>query len=247
MDEPSKHAFVAVEAAKSAWDSTGLTNLMRDLVCEVWRTNLARYEPDELGDSARTLGFQCFENLSTRVERRIRGHELERTRWEVDGLRVSKPNGAIRMTVGGFDAYVMKAPMDAGRRPDWDGLVTWEDETNTRHAIATRNSMSLGGYLSPPRSQDALVPHVAPDRPVDSFLFVWTGEITTGLTAGWLTVPVLGEVPFAALAPLWWDQDGEAPRGIRPGTPRGPSFDEMPSAKPTLRLKPQAPPARGGA
>lgn len=51
----------------------------------------SEHEPEELGDSARTLGFLCYENLSARIERRIVGHPLEATRWGIDGLQLRGP------------------------------------------------------------------------------------------------------------------------------------------------------------
>ena len=122
VTEPRERAAAALDTAELMWSSSGLTVLMRDLVREVWRTNVDRYEPDELGDNARTLGFQCSENLSTRIERRTHGHDLETIRWDIPGLTVSKPNGALRMRVRPHPFYVMKAPMVAVRQPGWDDL-----------------------------------------------------------------------------------------------------------------------------
>ena len=67
MMEAKARAADGLDAARALWDDTGLTEGMRDLVREVWTTNLERHEPEELGDSARTLGFLCYENLSART------------------------------------------------------------------------------------------------------------------------------------------------------------------------------------
>lgn len=212
---------------------------MSALVQNVWATNLERFEPDELGDNARTLGFLCSENLCTRTERMIRGAEHERMRWAVPDLTVSKPNGSIRVCLGGDRVYLMKAPMEASRQPRWDS-ISWDGDSATRQAIAERNSRALGGFSMPPEGQSELFDLDVTSSSIDSFLMVWAGEITSGLTAGWLTVPILGESPFAAVAPLWWDEAGDTASGTRPRRPDGPSYDQVPSARPELRLrKPQ--------
>lgn len=210
---------------------------MRDLVRDVWAVNRDRHEPDELGDSARTLGFLCYENLSTRLERRIVGSALETVRWNVPGLSVSRPRGSVQVQLGPHRFFVMKAPMDAAIHPDWDSLVSWDDETQTRAAIAQRNSISLGGFLSAAHGQSELFDYSLRHSPVDSFLFVWGAEILSGLTAGWLTVPVLGELPFAAVTQLWLDDNPGAPRGSKPHAPTGPSYDQRASAKPALQMR----------
>ena len=230
-------AAAALREADELWATTGLTSLMRDLVHEVWTTNRDRHEPDELGDSARTLGFLCYENLSTRLERRIVGSPLESVRWNINGLQVARPRGSLQVQLGRHQFYVMKAPMNAAVHPDWDSLVSWEDETLTRTAIAKRNSVALGGFVSPADGQPELFSYRLPWHSVDSFLFVWGGEILSGLTAGWLTVPVLGASPFAAVTRLWLDENPHSPKGAKPHVPSGPSFDQRTSAEPALRLK----------
>ncbi len=239
MMEAKARAADGLDAARALWDDTGLTEGMRDLVREVWTTNLERHEPEELGDSARTLGFLCYENLSARIERRIVGHPLEATRWGIDGLRVARPQGSLRVELASHNYYVMKAPMGAGLQPDWGSLVSWDVETQTRADIAVRNSRSLGGFIASAWGQDELFDHSLPQGAVDSFLFVWAGEIVSGLTAGWLTVPVLGDTPFAAVESLWRDDEGDVYKGARRPSPAGPNFDERESPTPALRLKPR--------
>ncbi|MCC6498536.1 MAG: hypothetical protein IT193_20010 [Propionibacteriaceae bacterium] len=141
--------------------------------------------------------------------------------------------------------WVMKAPMDAALQPDWEQFASWETETQTRSSIARRNSKSLGGLISSAEDQDELFRYRLDEHPVDSFLFVWGGEITSGLTAGWLTVPVLGASPFAATTRLWRDETGEYVVGSQPLVPAGPSYDEREPVTPSLRLKPRGVGAMG--
>lgn len=238
MLEAITHAASAAQAAADRWNSTGLTRHMASLVREVWTTNLERFEPDELGDNARTLGFQCSENLCARTERRIRGDEHEAVHWNLPGLTVSRPNGAMRICVGGDRVFLMKAPMEVSRQPRWDAM-SWDGESATRQALAERNSRALGGFSTPAEGQGELFGLGAEDAYVDSYLMVWAGEISSGLTAGWLTIPILGELPFAAVTPLWWDEIEGTPAGIRPRRPDGPSFEQVASTTPKLRLKPR--------
>lgn len=241
--EAITHAAKALQAAADRWNSTGFTHHMASLVREVWTTNLERFEPDELGDNARTLGFQCSENLCARTERRIRGDEHEAVHWNVPGLTVSRPNGSMRICIGGDRVFLMKAPMEASRQPRWDAM-SWDGESATRQALAERNSRALGGLSMPAAGQGELFDLGIEGGYVDSYLMVWAGEISSGLTAGWLTIPILGELPFAAVTPLWWDEIVDAPAGSRRTRPDGPSFDQMASTGPKLRLKPR-PAARG--
>jgi hypothetical protein len=181
----------------------------------------------------------CSENLAERVERRVRGHELETERWDIDGLGVGKPNGALRLELKNQRFYVMKAPMACGRLPQWDSLVSWDAESRTRQSIAELNTRALGGWCVPATGQGALWPILIDGNAsgVRDFMIVWAGDAAAPLTAGWLAVPVLGDTPFAAVHPLWWDEDSGMPLGTRRHEPDGPSFDEKPTIVPAVALK----------
>ena len=246
MNEAHELAEKALSAAAEMWSQTGLTENLGALVSEVWRGNLARYEPDEMADNARTLGFVCSENLSGRVERKVRGHQYETERWSVAGLEVARPQGALRMDLADRHHYLMKAPMACGRRPQWDSLVSWDAESNTRQTIAQVNTRALAGYRTPAHGQEGLFPILVDGElgAVSNFMLVWAGDPSLPVTAGWLTVPIMGEVPFAAVRQLWWDDEVDNPVGVRRRGPEGPSFDEKSAVSPAVTLKPR--PGRTG-
>lgn len=241
MRRATEVAEEALEATVEMWVETGLARQFGSLVQDVWATNLARHEPDELGDNAKTLGYVCAVNLAERIERRIRGHEFESKLWDISGLGVSKPNGALCLTLESRRFYVKKAPMVCGRSAQWESLVSWEGESHTRQSIAELNSRALGGYQAPADGQQEFWPFLTADEPgvIRDYMVVWAGDSSAPLTAGWLTIPALGAVPFAAVLPLWWDEAPDAPLSTRRLDPKGPSFDERPSITPSVTLRPR--------
>ncbi len=239
-------AETALDAAVHKWTQVGLTEKLGVLVREVWGVNLARYEPEELADNAKTLAITCSENLAGRIERRIRGHEFEPELWEVDGLRVAKPNGSLRLDHSGRHVYVMKAPMVYGRRPQWDSMAPWAALSDVRETAARGNTFALAGYRTPALGQDELFPFLIDGTPesLANFMLVWAGDMAAPVTAGWLTVPVLGERPFVAVRRLWFDAEEDVSHNIEGRGPAGPSYDKKPAVTPALSLKPR--PGRTG-
>ncbi|HEX2895994.1 MAG TPA: hypothetical protein VHO29_18460 [Marmoricola sp.] len=226
---------------------TGLLSAVRELHREVWATNLDRYEPDELGDTPRSLGLLCHENFTARAVRRHQCSELEPKahHWNIAGLDVSTPSGVLTFQIGNRRIVGMKVPPSERRTPCWDRFAVWDNESNTRLQIAKENSKTLGDYRTPSPGQGELADfHRELGRTpgqVRDFLYVWAGELASPLTAGWLTVPVLGEQPFVAVAPLWHDRDDDRNRTIhtRRRGPEGPNFDQKPATQPSVTLKPK--------
>lgn len=237
----------ALEATVERLDDSGLLTAIRDLQRTVWTVNLDRYEPDELGDTPRSLGLLTFENFTQRALRRYNHDELEpiEKHWNISGLKVGTPSGVLTFELDGARIVGMKVPPSQRRSPQWDRFADWDNESDTRLEIARENSRVLGGFTTPGRDQDALADfHAELGRipgVVSKFLYVWAGEFRSPLTSGWLTVPALGGHPFAAVAPLWHDTeddlligDGTSTRG-----PDGPSFEEKATARPSIALKPR--------
>ncbi|HEY3514605.1 MAG TPA: hypothetical protein VGL36_35825 [Kribbella sp.] len=214
----------------------GVVDLLQALHRDVWTQDLDRYEPGELGDTRRSLGFQASENLRELAVQRFR----EDRAWAIPGLEVKTPQGALELMFRGARVRVMKAGPEHGRSPDWDRL-DWGDGS-ARRLMAQRNSEELGGYWTHRVVGlfDDEVDDAAGVQRVSDFILVWTGDMQEALTAGWLTVPVLGERPFMAQQLLWWDET-PSPRGrglSRPIAPDGDSFEDKPSAEATLKLRP---------
>jgi hypothetical protein len=267
MREASDVAAEALRDAIQTWADAGLTGAFNELTTSVWTTNLARHRV-ELGDDATTLGTLCARNLANRVQVRVAnvrgksGHlrgvpgeataevtitdaekdidRAHRDPWAIDGLRVDRPRGSLRLSLGGRHFHVMKAPMSGGRRPDWDSMVKWDGESDTRREIAETNFRVLGDFYNPGPGQGELWEHTT-DHPASSireFLLVWAGEPNRPQTSGWLTVPGIGEAPFIARGRLWSDpnDDENDPTGGR-AAPTGSGFDGGLPGVPDLTLE----------
>lgn len=247
MSNAEDAAREALDAAVNLVHESGLLDAVRDLQREVWTVNVDRYEPDELGDTARSLGLLTFENFTTRAVRREAHDDLEpkERHWNIEDLRVTTPNGVLTFEIGGIRIVGMKVPPPEHRAPLWDRFVDWDNESNTRLEIAQENSKVLGGYTTPDPEQGVLADfhHELGRKPgvVRKFLYVWAGEFSSPLTSAWLTVPALGGRPFAAIAPLWHDSDDDLPSDVRRSKrgPDGPSFDQKPAPSPSISLKPR--------
>ncbi len=247
MFDTNAVAEAALVEAVDAVSVAGVVTRLSALVAEVWQANVGRYEPDELGDDPQTLGWTCAKNIANRVERLVRGSsEYEAEPWDVPGLTVARPHGALRLDYTGRHFHIMKSPMVHGRRPKWGALPQWSTSSEVREDAARANTMAMSGCRTAAPGQDPLLLLPLADEPlhVPHFVFVWAAEIDSSATSGWLGVPALGEQPFAAVHPLWADPEQGAPAGTRRSSPTGPSFDERASEVPALTLKPR--PGREG-
>ena len=238
VDRAEEAAQGALHAITIACTESGLTDALRGLVQEVYSINLARYEPDELGDTARSLGFQGHENMTERALRRFRHDDRERadTHWSIDGLHVATPRNVLTFELAGASFLTMKVPPAQRRTPDWEGGIDWRQKSNARLAFATENSEVLN-HRTPATGMVPLFSFSGAPGIVRKFMFLWAGEASTGLTAGWLAVPVLGERPFLAHQRLWWDTDLDTQATPTPMADRGPNFDERPAAALSMALK----------
>ena len=242
MFDAEAAAEAALAEAVDAVTVAGVVTRLNALVAEVWQVNLGRYEPDELGDDPQTLGATCAKNIANRVERLVRANsEYEVEPWDVPGLTVARPHGALRLDYAGRHFHIMKSPMVQGRRPKWDTLPQWGTASEVREDAARANTMALSGCRTAAPGQDPLLLLPLANEPLHlpHYVFVWAAEIDSSATSGWLGVPALGEQPFAAVHPLWADPEGGAPTGARRSSPTGPSFDERAGELPDLTLKPR--------
>jgi hypothetical protein len=247
MFDPNAAAEAALVEAVDAVSVAGLVTQLNTLVAEVWKANRGRYEPDELGDDPQTLGGTCAKNIANRVERLVRANsEFEVEPWDIPGLTVARPNGALRLDYSGRHFHIMKSPMAHGRRPRWDAFPQWSTSSEVREEAARANTMALSGCRTAATGQDPLLflPFANEPLHVSHYVFVWAAEIDSSATSAWLGIPALGEQPFAAVHPIWADPEGGAPTGTRRSSPTGPSFDERAGKLPALTLKPR--PGREG-
>lgn len=237
MDQAQVAAEEALEATVDACSDSGLVTAWRGLVQDVYSANLARYEPDELGDTAMALGIQCSENFKTRAVRRFRRDDLEpdEVHWNVDGLRVRTPRNVLTFDFGKVRVVTMKVPFAVGRSPRWDRIRDWEQDSQIRLSIAAENSRVLR-YRTHAES-GGLFPHTGDPGVVRNYMLLWAGEAEAALTAGWLGVPALGDMPFITRKLLWWDDEPHARITAKATPDRGPNFDQRPAVTPEVTLK----------
>lgn len=240
VDDAEKAAQTALSAAVEMCTTGGLTRYWRELIQDVYATNLSRHEPDELGDTPMTLGTNCVENIKSRALRRSSHDDLElpEDHWHVDGLEVCTPRNVLTFVLPRTRIIVMKVPYGEGRTPQWDRLGDWEHDSHVRQALAEANSQTLR-YRTHLPADVPLFPHGATPGVVRDFMFVWAGEPLDPRTAGWLTVPAEGQNPFIAREQLWWDDEPPARLSAPTKPTRGPSFDERQGAVPQLTIRPR--------
>lgn len=224
-------------------EETGFARWLEGTIADVWRTNMDRYEPAVLGDTPRSFGILSSDNIQQRTLRAARAGEGP---WKDGQWAARHPGGALLIKAGGMQIHIVKAPRSGSRTPVWQEDFTWTAKSNARLNAAWRNSAQSRDPQAPMVGQHVLfefdhfdsVPE--PSTFTDIFV-VWNGEENTGLTAGWVGIPVLGPNPWLAVRPVWRDETNSVMNDIpqSAGDPSGASnFDALQEPKPVLRLKP---------
>jgi hypothetical protein len=215
--------------------AAGLDICVSELVRRVWRNDIDRHEPDELGDTAMSLGVQASVNLRILAERSFK----EDPAWAIDGLTVASPQLSLQLGFRGSRIRFMKTPPGHGRIPQWSTFEWSEHSGRGRLDMAEANSLAVGGYTPAPGQLHFHLSDSAPrpSGPKD-FLLVWSGDPENALTAGWLTVPSRGALPFLATTALWWDdQPDHGLEDASQNAPGGDSFDARPVPNTGVKLK----------
>lgn len=167
------------------WRQAGVLDVLCELVREVWRTDLDRYEPD-LGDDATSLGVQASRNLCNLAVARLRG---------VPGVNAQNKK-TLEIAFGGRVLHAGKAPSDAA---DWSvDHLDWA-ESDVRESAAAANSAAyqptegtLFEDLEPIAGQ-----RINPDG-LRHLHLTWQG-FPDGGTRTWLGFPQLGLRPWYAV------------------------------------------------
>lgn len=192
-------------------EAADVVGVLRDQITRVWRANLTRYEPTELGDTPRALGLLSWSDVAQLVFRHYAGTAGGR---EIE-VRASLPNSSLLIETCGVRLQVMKAPGPL-RTPDWDGFSWHESDSKTRHRAAVANSMAYAPVRSDQNTRELLL--VDLDTPASfwgdaddpaalrDFMVVWSGDQDSGATAGWIGVPSIGPPSWFAIESLWWDE-----------------------------------------
>jgi hypothetical protein len=197
-----------LEDAAGRLRDVGVVEWFQRTITDVWRINTARFEPDALGDTARAFGILSSDNIQQRT---LVAARSECPPWQRDEVQVRNPEGSLLVSTYSFDLHVVKAPSTLSRVPAWEQDFNWTSKSQTRLKAAIRNAARLAPVLGS-ENQFALFDqypqanaHLAVEACRDLFV-VWSGELETGLTAGWLGMPRLGASSWLAVQPLWWDE-----------------------------------------
>ena len=162
----------------------GLIDLLQEIVRDVWRYNVDRYDPDEIGDTNRSLGVTATENVRSLILRHMSTDRDER----IDGrLRVSGADNSLLIHVpDGTHLRLMKAPASEElTEPAWLQM-DWRSEVRLDAARANHESYIPCGVND--LFDGALAPYGNASRLQEVFL-VWAGGVQSPLTAGWLGFP----------------------------------------------------------
>jgi hypothetical protein len=206
------------------WWSRGPLAVIHELVGEVWRANVDRYQPEERGDDALSLGIQSARNICNLAVRRCQGMPRVRA------------FGGPTLTVH-FDGRVLhlgKATPEQSR--DWNvQSVDWS-RSDVRNLAAELNSQAyqpLGDTLF-----DGLLPEVGAASALRHLHLAWQGFVDDATSRVWVGFPQAGPRPWFAVLSL-----GEAGRVGLPGllpasvpvAGRAPAFDELAVPQPSVR------------
>lgn len=229
-----------LEHAIKRLGDVGLARLLEEHVAAVWRRNLDEHDPLH-GDNAKSLGIRCHENLRELLSRECNDAT---TAWASRGVSASTSDGSLAIRLDTLRVSLMKAPPSSDRTPAWESAkFNWLGGSDVRHDAAMRNSRAYdppdsdqpGSQLAfavPPGQRDA------PSAMLDCLL-VWSGDLRTGQTAGWVGLPKLAHPYWYAVEPLWWHDDRPRVQSVGPtdGPSSGPRFDEQPIPLPAIRLR----------
>ena len=219
-----------------------LVGELKEIVQDVWATNLQRYEPEALGDTPRALGHLSAENITQRVLRSLgRGSDLYEK-----GVRVSTPETSLLIEYRGYRIRVVKAPSASRRNPDWFRDFSWSSGSAVRHDAAWRNSRSvdivLGNFRQPALFELEVEEHLGDAYDCRDIFLVWAGELgPEARTSGWLGLPSLGPSPWLSVVDAW--QDGREAADEKPTDetsttgPAAPSYESAATPAPRVTLK----------
>jgi hypothetical protein len=177
-----------LEQVTDEWAATGVLRVLCELVDQVWRTDLARHDPD-LGDDAMSLGMQASRNLCNLTVRRLHG---------MRGVQ-ARDRRTLEVTYAGRVLHVGKAPSDS---PSWEiSQIDWADSDLREHAAAANTaayrstSGTLFEYWDAGPGQ-----HLDPSA-LHHLHLTWQG-LADGSTRAWLGFPQLGDRPWFAVLQL---------------------------------------------
>ena len=202
-----------LEQVTDEWAATGVLRVLRELVDQVWRTDLERYD-HELGDDAMSLGMQASRNLCNLTVRRLQGRP---------GV-LARDRRTLEIGYAGRVLHVGKAPSDS---PTWDvDQVDWADSEVREHAAAANTAayQSSSGTLF--ENWDALPGQNLDPSALLHLHLTWQG-LADGSTRSWLGFPQLGLRPWFAVLLLDDARVGDVTIDLTAVEPRPPAVIDL--------------------
>jgi hypothetical protein len=169
------------------WWHRGPLEVIHALVGEVWRANVARYEPEARGDDAQSLGVQSARNIFNLAARRCTG---------LPGVAV-RGGATLEVAFAGRVLHVGKATAEQSR--SWDvWSIDWlGSEVRDRAAeLNTEAYLPFGGTLL-----DGLLPDVGSPAALSHLHLAWQGFVGDASTRSWVGFPRAGSRPWFAVLP----------------------------------------------
>ena len=173
------------------WWNHGPLATIHDLVGDVWRSNVARYQPEERGDDALSLGIQSARNICNLAVRRCH---------DIPGVRVY---GGPTLTVhfAGRVLHLGKATPEQSR--DWNiWSIDWS-HSDVRDRAADLNSEAYHPYGDTLFA--GLEPEVGDPSALRHLHLAWQGFVAQAATRVWVGFPQAGSRPWFAVVPLGAD------------------------------------------
>lgn len=181
----------------------------------VWKVNVDRFEPSEIGDTNRSLGITAAENIRSLIVREA---------WDAtnpaglgSAVKVTAPNDSLLVEVAGVRLHLMKGtPATTLTEPNWDLDFRWAGESDVRRDAASSNAACVGNYLAVPGGLfEDEPPGTGAAGRLREVMLVWAGGSNSPFTGGWIGLPVLGDRPWLAVQNAWWHKPGAAGPGSR--------------------------------
>ena len=207
------------------------------IVARVWKANVDRFEPSELGDTNRSLGITASENIRTLVIRESWAASNPACLGE--SVHVTAPNDSLLVRAAGVKLHVMKsAPAVTLAEPRWDTDFTWTGESDVRIAAAAANAAGYNPYRIEGGLFEDMFPAAGNVSQLREAFLVWAGGSASPFTGGWLGLPTLGDLPWLAVENLWWHGiDGMPGARSDYGVPVGDMFSDKEAPSPLVSLK----------
>jgi hypothetical protein len=222
-------AETLLKAVISEWRDDGPLGELEGIVQDVWRTNVARHEPD-LGDDGISLGLQSARNICNRAVDELRG---------MPGVLV-RGGLTLEIRFAGRMLHVGKATPEPSRTwsvwsVDWESSDVRDDAARANWACYQPLSGTLLETLTP-------LPGLDVDVEALRYLHLaWQGFVDDAHCRAWLGFPSAGPQPWIAVLPLFDTAEAGRPGASpMPGDsvmPPGPWYDAIPEPPVPLTIR----------